>query len=341
MGSSKLLATSAVAVALCVGGSAIAEPTAADKETARGLMAEGRADRDRGDVQGALKAFAAADAIMHVPTTGLELARAQAAVGQLVEALDTALRVARTPERPNEPVPFRVAREAATALDAELEGRVPSLKIVVTGAPQGTSARVTVDGAAVPAELLGQPRKLNPGHHAIVARAGAAEATQEIDVAERESKDVTVELPGPPAPAPAAGETPETPPQNDERPRSGSPLRNAMIWGGFGVAGAGLLLGSITGLVSLSQTSSIKSSGQCLGDNCGPAEFGDISTAQTMATISTVSFIAGGAGALVGLGGLLLSSGASPPASDAPAAANAARIQPWVSVGSVGVAGRF
>jgi hypothetical protein len=217
---------------------------------------------------------------------------------------------------------------------------VPSLKVVVTGAPAGTSARVMLDGAPVAAELLGQPRKLNPGHHTLVAKAGTAEATQEVDVAERESKEVTVELPAQAVAVSAPTETPDSPPQTDEAPRTGSPLRGAMIWGGFGLAGAGLLVGSITGLVSMSQTSGIKSSGQCLGNTCGPAEFGDISTAQTMATISTVSFIAGGAGALVGLGGLLLSKG-EPPPSEAPAAASAPRIQPWVSVGSVGVSGRF
>ena len=46
-----------------------ADPSAADKETARALMNEGRTDRDKGDLKAAVKAFAAADALMHVPTT--------------------------------------------------------------------------------------------------------------------------------------------------------------------------------------------------------------------------------------------------------------------------------
>ena len=37
-----------------------AEPTAADKETARTLMQDGRAKRDKGDHAGALEAFKAA-----------------------------------------------------------------------------------------------------------------------------------------------------------------------------------------------------------------------------------------------------------------------------------------
>ncbi|MBB1180651.1 hypothetical protein DSM05_16030, partial [Pseudomonas sp. FW305-3-2-15-E-TSA4] len=46
-----------------------ADPTAADRETARTLMASGRTKRDAGDLNGALKDFAAADSLMGVPTT--------------------------------------------------------------------------------------------------------------------------------------------------------------------------------------------------------------------------------------------------------------------------------
>src|SRR5690349_18414785 len=68
-------------------------PSATEKETARGLMADARAKRDRGDARGALESFQAADAIMHVPTTGFEVARTQASLGLLVEARDTLHRV--------------------------------------------------------------------------------------------------------------------------------------------------------------------------------------------------------------------------------------------------------
>src|SRR5260370_20281790 len=95
---------------------ASAEPTTADRATARSLMAEARADRERGDLTHASEAFAAADALMHVSTTGLELARTQAAMGRLVDAADKALRVTRLPDGPNDPVPFRRAHEAASEL---------------------------------------------------------------------------------------------------------------------------------------------------------------------------------------------------------------------------------
>ena len=90
-----------------------AEPTAAEKVTARGMMDEGHARRDAGDHKAALAQFQGADAIMHVPTTGLEVAREQVALGQLVEARDTLQRVIRTPATGDEPEAFRTARTDA------------------------------------------------------------------------------------------------------------------------------------------------------------------------------------------------------------------------------------
>jgi hypothetical protein len=341
MASRHLLAGAVLAAALVSAGGALAEPTAADKETARGLMAEGRADRDKGDLQGALKAFAAADALMHVPTTGLELARAQVALGQIVEARDTALRVMRLPEGPKDPAPFKAAREAASALNDELEPRIPSLKILVTGLPEGMRPRVTLDGAIVPPELLGQSRKLDPGHHTVVAKAGTAEGKQEVDIAEKESKEVSVDLPAQAPPPPVAEAAPvETPPAAAPPPEPFA-LSRVMVYGGFGLAGAGVILGTITGIVSLSTTSSIKNSGNCVGDTCGPKEYGDISSANAMATVSTVSFVAAGIGGVAGVVGLLLQSPATPANPDVQAARTTPHVEPWLGIGSAGLRGRF
>ncbi len=148
----------AVAATLAVAGPAAADPSAADKETARALMATGRQDRASGDLQGALKAFIAADAIMRVPTTGLEVARSQIALGLLVEARDTALQVTRSPVTPHEPAPFKAARDAAAALSEDLSTRIPSLTITVTNIPEGGTASITLDGTPLSVETLGSPR---------------------------------------------------------------------------------------------------------------------------------------------------------------------------------------
>src|SRR5438445_7585866 len=80
---------------------ALAEPTPPQKDLARSLMQKGRDARQAHDNKAALESFKAADDIMHVPTTGFEVARALADLGRLVEAHDVLLRVMAIPERPD------------------------------------------------------------------------------------------------------------------------------------------------------------------------------------------------------------------------------------------------
>jgi len=345
---SRLLFVPLVAASLAFASVASAGPSAADKETARGLMAQGRAARQKGDVQAALKAFEAADAIMHVPTTGLELARSQEAAGLLVEARDTALRVMRSPEKPGEPAPFKRAREEAGTLDSDIEARIPSLTIDVKNVPDGQTATVTLDGNELPSALIGEPRKLDPGHHVVVAKAGTAEGKEEVDVAEKETKTVTVTLPAQQAPAAAAPAsepaTAEAPPPPPAQPAGRSGTSKVLMFGGFGLAGVGVVAGTVTGILTMSKTNGIKNSPWCSGNQCNPYEHSDIQSAKTMATISTVSFIAAGAGAVVGVVGLLTgksSSDSTEPSEPAGDQDQSARIEPWVGLGSMGVRGRF
>src|SRR5687768_9838148 len=93
-----------------------AQPSAADKETARSLMNQGDTARDEQDYRAALKAYEAADAIMRVPTTGLAVARMHEKLGQLLEARDKALAVARIPAGATEPAAFTTARNEAEQL---------------------------------------------------------------------------------------------------------------------------------------------------------------------------------------------------------------------------------
>jgi hypothetical protein len=320
-------------------------------------MAEGRAARDRGDANAALKAFSAADGIMHVPTTGLELARAQLAVKALVEARDTALRVVRAPEGANDPAPFHAAREAAMALAKDLDKRIPTLAIAVSGGPP---AHVTIDGVEVPAAELAQPRRVNPGHHTVQASFDgvAASVDRQVDLAEGDAKRVSLEAPAtagsapPPsgqqeaAAEPAGAEHAESTTDNAQPEAPASTMSTGakvLTFGGFGLAGVGLIAGAVSGLVTLTATSSIKSSGHCFGDTCGPEEHDRISSANTTALIANVSFAVAGAGAVAGLVGLLLpKTGGAPsqPPSEEPGTTTS-RIEPWLGIGSAGVRGTF
>lgn len=342
---SKLLVMALLAASLGLSTVASAEPTAADKETARGLMTEGRAARDKGDLKAALKAFSGADALMRVPTTGLEVAKTQAALGLLVEARESALRVTRIAEKPGDPAPFKQARDAAAALNDELGARIPSLTVTVKNVPEGATAAVTIDDAPIPAEALAEPRKLDPGHHVVVAKAGGADGKQEVNLAEKEQKQVVIELPAAAAATTGGGATTETPAEAEPPETHKSGGSKVLMFGGFGLAGAGVIVGSITGILSMSKTSSIKGSTGCSGTVCGPTEYSDISSAKSMATLSTVSFIAAGAGAALGVIGLLTGNGASAAPSATPekppADETTSRIEPWLGLGAAGVRGTF
>jgi hypothetical protein len=319
-----------------------AEPTSADRETARVLMQQGRELRNKGDLKEALKRFMGADEIMHVPTTALEVARAEVAMGLLVEARDAISAIRLNPSKPNEPAPFKDARTQADALDASLNGRIPGLTITVTGAPAGETPSVSVDGAPLPAGVIGLLRTVDPGHHVVVAKTAHGEGKAEVDVREGEQKPVEIALvitesPNSETPSPSES-APETPP-----PSTRSHAPTVLTWLGIGLAGAGVAVGSVGGALSLSKTSSLKS--QCTSNVCGPSLYSQYDTANMFATVSTIGFIAAGVGAAVAVVTLIVghdTTSAEPAAPPAGVArGQGVVVHPWVSLGAGGVAGSF
>ena len=277
--------------------SAAAAPSASDKETARALMKDGETKRAQGDHAGALKSFRAAHAIMNVPTTGLELGRTQMDLGQLVEARDTLFAVTRLPVVPGESANMPAARDEAQKLADAIEPRICSLTVKLSGVPEDTTPKVTIDGTAILAATIGVPRKLNPGAHEIVVVAGSIERKQKVELIDGESKEITIELAEPapaadPAPTP---EVPETPPP----PKAGT---SPLVWVGFGGAAAFIVVGAVTGGLAFSRASSAKDG--CDGTRCPPSTHDDIESSKTFGNVSTVSFLLAGAGVVVGVIGL-------------------------------------
>jgi hypothetical protein len=330
---------------LCLAGAAHAEPSAAQKQLARELMQRGHERRDAGDPKSALEAFQAADQIMGVPTTGFEVARSQADLGQLVEAHETLLHVLRIPSQPDDPQVFRDARSWAATLDNDLAQRIPSVRIHLEGAPPSSQPSVSVDGVAIPAAALAVPYELDPGHHVIAASVGAVRSEVAVDVAERDRRDVTLRLvvgdgaagaapPAPPFPAaPGPSMAPATPESAAAPARKGG--IPTLAWIGFGIAGAGIAVGSVTGVMSLSDKGSIQK--QCFGNRCPPSTFDSIDSANTLATVSTISFIVAGAGAALGVTSFLLRGSDDAP----PSQAGSVRVSPWVGPGALGARGTF
>lgn len=338
MGSERRLLLAAIAASMLLATSARAQPTAVDREMARSLMDQGYDLRKKGDLKEALKRFKAADDIMHVPTTALPLAQVQADLGLLVEARDTlAASLRRTPEKANDPQPFKAARAEGEKLDTLLAPRVPALTITLKDLPAGDTPTLDVDGIDVPADAVGLPRPLDPGHHVVSVKSKHAQGRQEVDVKEGEQKAIEVALTvtaESEAQPQAAQQQPETPP---EPTKSHSPT--LLTWVGVGIAGAGVATGAITGVLSLNKKSALQN--ECPNGICGPAQHSDYQAANTFALVSTIGFAAAGAGAALAV--ITLVVGHEEPA--APAAATPPEsgllVHPWIGPGSAGLAGTF
>lgn len=328
-----------------------AEPTAAEKETARTMHRSGDAKFEQGDYRGALADYKAADLIMGVPSTRLAVAQAQEKLGLLVESLDSALSVKRIPKLNPEPAVFEKARADAVTLASSLRPRIPSVKFALQGVPEGRAVDVSIDGTNVPMALLTVPRKVNPGQHVIKATVdGYHPFEQQVQLPEGKVTEVPIKLepkdgaaaaapaPAPTAPAAAPPEAPpagtQPPPPPPDEPEEASGGISPLVWIGFGVGGAGLILGGITGGIAAGKASDLKDS--CPDNQCLRSETeDDYDSTYTMAHVSTAGFIIGGVGVAVGVVGLLLPSG------EAEASTGSITLRPIVGPGVAGVAGSF
>lgn len=313
-------------------------PTAADKETARNLMDLGRTKYAEGDYEAALDAFRGADKIMGVTSTGLWMGKSLNALGRLVEARDKLLEVARIPPGDNESPVLREAREEAAALQLDVADRIPELELVIEGLVEPARPTITIGQSEVPLSTIHLPRKVDPGRHTIVATApGHFDLKLEITVAERERQKVTLlfktngEPITPPEPDPVAG------PDRGDEGMSGWVV-TGIVAGSVGAAG--LILGAVTGGLSLSKASSAKENcvdGLCPAD---PDKESDRDASVTLAHVSTTGFVIGGVGAAVAAVALVMELTGDDGGADA-MADDAIRVTPLIGPGFVGVQGRF
>ena len=285
-----------MAVIVALSGTAYAEPTAAEKETARTLLLSGREKRKNGQNKEALADFEKAHAIMHVPTTGLDLGKTQETLGLLVEARQTYLEASRYPRQPNESPAFERARQDAKKLADAISPRLATLTVSVP-----KDAKVKLDESEISASSIGVPLKVNPGKHQIIATLGTDEKRSAVELAEGESKSIELELEG----APVA---PPPPPHDDKDKVKGAETKtNTLVWVGGGIAAAGIAVGTVTGIMAFS----IKSDAEARCENgttCREEVEGlwdDLDRGVLMGNISTGAFIVAGVGAAVAIYGLL------------------------------------
>lgn len=276
-----------------------AEPSASDKETARGLIDRGDTLSQKGDLPGALQAYRGAYAIVRVPTTGAAVARTLKVLGQLVEAKKVADEVVAMERREGEPGVLTRARDEAAQIAKDVAPRIATLKLIVRGVPQGASARVDLDGRELGSSEVSFGVPVDPGSHRLTATAGDARASAEVTLGEGEHKTVTLGFRTSGAPA-AKRAAPATKPAKSSRRTIG------WVVGGVGVLG--LATAGVTGAMLLSRDSEIDDN--CPDKRCNAKGRELIDGSGSLMLINGIAWGVG----VVGLaaGGYLVLSGDSP-----------------------------
>lgn len=313
-----------------------AEPSAADRESARSLMNEGDKKLAARDARGAMKAYQTAHEIMRVPSTGASYAQAALEAGFYVEARDACLQVARIATAPNEPPAFQKARAACTDLVPKADAKIATVTIKWEPLPGAGDPKVAFDGAAIPSGALLVPRKVNPGKHVISATLSDYE-DERTEVTAAEAGNIEITLTFKKRKGGAAVAT--TPASSNEASGAGASDttakgRSPLVYVGFGIGAAGFLVGGVTGGLSLSKASDAKAG--CVDQHCPRSQQDVADSSRTLGTVSNIGFGVGLVGVGLGVYGLLAGGKPTTATTSAPR-----RILPVVGVSSLGVQGQF
>jgi hypothetical protein len=256
-----------------VGSARAEEASKSDKDVARDIARKGAEYYDGGDFERAREHFHRAYGVVRAPTLALMEARSLVKLGRLAEATAAYSKAVTANDEGNETF-RRATSEARTELTA-LSPKVPSIRAAFSGNEPRPIVRV--DGYP----LVGAtPVPLNPGTHVItISQPGMADSWQSVTLGEGEQRTITF--------AAAAQDRAATPTEP-------SSALTPLMWTAFGIGGAGIAAGLVTGAVALSKKSDLDAS--CNGPACPPGFEDDLADYRHFRTASIVSYIVGVAG---------------------------------------------
>ncbi|AKT41551.1 hypothetical protein [Chondromyces crocatus] len=300
-------------------------PCPARQLQAAGTLADKAYEQfEAADYAAAIETFRQAEETCHSPRLLVFIARAHVRLEQLLRARELLQQAANEPLSPRSPASFREAQaEARKDLD-ELTPRIPVLHVKLSGA-SASEATALLDGEAVAIERLQQGLEVDPGEHTLRVEAPGIEAVErrlKLVASRAERLEIVLQEPEPVAPPPTAS-------------TSGSLAPSIAA---FGVGAVGFGVGIVTGILSTSTVSDIKS--RCLGTECLKSDAEAADRAALLGNVSTVGFIVGGLGVATGAVFLLLRSG-NDSSVDANGAASAPRLTVGIGPGSIRLDGRF
>ncbi len=323
----------AVALGATLGlGSPAAAQTVGQKATAQQAFDNAVVMMEAGENERACPLLEESLALDPAMGTKYQLAQCYEKIGRLVSAWASYIEVADAAQAANMQDREAWARERAEALKPRLSTLTITVPEQVATLP---GFEVTRNGAPVGRGLWGLPLPVDGGSQRVSATAtGKSPWSVELDVPPEGGK-LTVEIPPLVEVSVAPPIAARYEPRAAAEPTGPSPL----VYVGFGVAGAGLVLGTVTGIVSLSRTSSLQD--ECPNDLCRPEKQDDIDAARRIGHVSTASFVVAGLGAAVGLLAWLDDDDEAAAPSATEPAASALSVQPVLGVGLAGLKGTF
>lgn len=313
--------------------------TPEEKAAAREAATAGIHAFQEGNYDASLDLLHKAEQIMHAPPHLIYIARAHAAKGEYVLAREALMTLVNEVLPPDAPAAFHDAQAAGQILKSEVEPKIARLLIRVEGADGPVVLRV--DGKVLPEAVMGLPYPVDPGIRTVVAESGNASKCEEFVTAlEGQTQEVTLELtPPPPVEKPAPAPPPPPAPEAKEPPPMKS-TTHPLVYAGFGTAAAGILVGAITGAMSIAQTNTARAE-YCNGNSCSPAAGSALGEANTLANVSNVAFALAVVGAGAGVVGLLMPVKAAPRTSSTSAALPRGGLTVWSEGAVAQLAWRF
>jgi len=288
-----------------------AAPTSeeAKKEEAKKLYGEASEKFKANDFAGALPLFEQADTVYPGAAPKHKIAVCLDKLGKTREAI--AAYRAFIDSNPGEKYAEKVTE--ANARIAELQGMLPAQITLKVSPPDAKGLQVTLDGKPVQGTSFEAP----PGQHTLVVTAeGLQPQTEPLTLKGAEQREVALTLTPPPPAAPPAPTPPVAPPEQPPEEGGGS---NIPAYVTLGIAGAGVVLGTVFGIMALGAKSDFNAEGGATNDNADAAE--------RDALIADMSF---GVALTFGITGVvLLLTGGEEAAPEEPAAASMPKLLPY------------
>jgi hypothetical protein len=266
------------------------EVSSENSVAAQALFDEAKRLIQKGDAAAACPKLEESERLEASIGTKLNLANCYEKVGRTASAWILYLEVESDTKRNGQLERQTMAHNHAAALQPTLS----HLTINVPPASRVPGLVVERDGAPVGEAQWGLSIPVDPGSHAVKARAPGKKDWQSTLSVAADASAQSLSIPAlDNAPVTEKGQTAPTKPHNQ--------AQRTAAFVSFGVGGVGAVLGAVFGLRAISKNNQSNAADKCQADTCNPGGTALRNSARSSGTISTVAFAVSGAALATGL----------------------------------------